>query len=191
MSASILRAKIRSFYISVFIFHDLLLHQLKRIAEDYNLTLPPSPNLESPSSIASQFGWLHGELCKMFAVAELIQPERFDSNAVVLLDEFGSVVGNALLDQEQQSPHQELHSSPTESPSSSSQLILSHLHMVRQLCLTMKDESRTQLFFVTGIARLNLSVRFGVRAISDGSLYPCRFLILILSNFPSEYHPFV
>jgi hypothetical protein len=121
--------------------------QLREIAEDYNLTLPPSPQPESPSSIASQFGWLFTELYEMFSVAKRIQPNRFDSSVVVLLDEFGSVVGNALIKQAQQSPQ-------TESP-----LISSHLDMVRRLCTFMKDERRTQLFFVTGIAQLNLSVR--------------------------------
>ena len=102
----------------------------------------------------------------MFLVAEKLQPERFNANVVVLWDEYGSVVGNALIEQVQQSPPSVLPSSS--SSSLSSELILSHLHMVRRLCKVMKDECRTRLFFVTGVARLNLSVQFVIRATLDG-----------------------
>ncbi len=140
-------------------FHyDPLLNQLQQIADNYRLTLPLLQNPESPSSIVSQFKWLFNELHSMFWEAQCLQPARFDAKVVVLWDEYDSVIGNALLLQQQQSPSIEL-------PPASSQLISSHLETLRGLGMAMKGmQKNTRLFFVTGISRLALAVRFTIGA---------------------------
>jgi hypothetical protein len=164
-------------------------HQLKEIARNYSLILPPSLTPDLPSSIVSQFKWLFNELRAMFLVAQRLQPERFDAKIVVLWDEYDSVIGSALLDQVQQSPSTEL------SPASS-QLISSHLETLRGLGIAMKGmQSSTRLFFVTGISRLALSVRLAVGCLLKWrcvyfvmQCIPCfMFAELRLLNYPTAF----
>jgi hypothetical protein len=156
----------------------LFVHQLKEIARNYSLILPPSLTPDLPSSIVSQFKWLFNELRAMFLVAQRLQPERFDSKIVVLWDEYDAVIGNALLDDVQQSPSTKL-------PRASSQLISSHLKTLRGLGIAMKGlQSSTQLFFVTGVSRLALSVRLAV-----GCLLKWRCVYFVMQCIPCSCLP--
>ncbi len=114
----------------------------------------------------------------MFLVAQRLQPERFDSKIVVLWDEYDAVIGNALLDDVQQSPSTKL-------PRASSQLISSHLKTLRGLGIAMKGlQSSTQLFFVTGVSRLALSVRLAV-----GCLLKWRCVYFVMQCIPCSCLP--
>jgi hypothetical protein len=84
---------------------------------------------------------LHG----MFTVAQMLQPDQFDSRLVVLWDEYDTVYNSMLLNAEQS------HST--------------HSHTVHlcELANTMKDmnSDKVRLFFVTGITRIAMTVRVG------------------------------